>query len=53
VTTCRRQAAVRKIGRLVDRYLQVVAMDVNMPVSKFVTLAECVVPDLGDYGYFA
>ncbi|XVF75140.1 hypothetical protein PTKIN_Ptkin13bG0163800 [Pterospermum kingtungense] len=36
--------SVRKIGKLIDSYLQVVARDVNMPISKVVSLAEAL-PD--------
>ncbi|XP_017979003.1 PREDICTED: BTB/POZ domain-containing protein At5g47800 isoform X4 [Theobroma cacao] len=36
--------SVRKIGKLIDSYLQVVARDVNMPISKLVYLAEAL-PD--------
>lgn len=32
--------SIRKVGKLIDSYLQVVARDVNMPVSKVVSLAE-------------
>ncbi|XP_052180457.1 BTB/POZ domain-containing protein At5g47800 isoform X2 [Diospyros lotus] len=31
---------IRKVGKLIDSYLQVVAADVNMPVAKVVSLAE-------------
>ncbi|KAK3007147.1 hypothetical protein RJ639_017227 [Escallonia herrerae] len=31
---------IRKVGRLIDSYIQVVAKDVNMPVQKVVSLAE-------------
>ncbi|XP_057415873.1 BTB/POZ domain-containing protein At5g47800-like isoform X3 [Lotus japonicus] len=34
--------SVRNVGRLIDSYLQVVARDDNMQVSKFVSLAETV-----------
>lgn len=34
--------SIRKVGKLVDSYLQVVARDENMAVSKFVALAETV-----------
>ncbi|GAU47141.1 hypothetical protein TSUD_379180 [Trifolium subterraneum] len=34
--------SIRKVGKLVDSYLQVVARDDNMEVSKFVALAETV-----------
>ncbi|KAK7292502.1 hypothetical protein RIF29_08283 [Crotalaria pallida] len=34
--------SVRNVGKLIDSYLQVVARDDNMPVSKFVSLAETV-----------
>ncbi|KAA8519241.1 hypothetical protein F0562_013497 [Nyssa sinensis] len=36
--------SIRKIGKLVDSYLQVVAADVNMPVWKVVSLAEALPP---------
>ncbi|KAM1320500.1 hypothetical protein ACFX14_005539 [Malus domestica] len=36
---------MRKVGKLIDSYLQVVARDVNMPVSKVVSLAEAL-PDI-------
>ncbi|KAM1348015.1 hypothetical protein EV1_036785 [Malus domestica] len=36
---------MRKVGKLIDSYLQVVAKDVNMPVSKVVSLAEAL-PDI-------
>ncbi|KAI3910279.1 hypothetical protein MKW92_053938 [Papaver armeniacum] len=32
--------SVRRVGKLIDSYLQVVARDGNMPVSKIVSLAE-------------
>ncbi|OVA06707.1 NPH3 domain [Macleaya cordata] len=32
--------SIRKVGKLIDSYLQMVARDVNMPVSKIVSLAE-------------
>ncbi|KAM7501082.1 hypothetical protein LguiA_025496 [Lonicera macranthoides] len=32
--------SIRKVGELIDSYLQVVARDVNMPVQKMVSLAE-------------
>ncbi|KAL1320435.1 hypothetical protein AAHE18_14G057300 [Arachis hypogaea] len=38
--------SVRNVGKLIDSYLQVVARDNNMPVSKFVALAEAV-PAIG------
>ncbi|CAJ2658149.1 unnamed protein product [Trifolium pratense] len=38
--------SIRKVGKLVDSYLQVVARDDNMEVSKFVALAETV-PAIG------
>jgi len=38
--------SIRKVGKLIDSYLQVVARDENMPVSKFVSLAETV-PAIG------
>ncbi|XP_058199103.1 BTB/POZ domain-containing protein At5g47800 isoform X2 [Rhododendron vialii] len=31
---------IRKVGKLIDSYLQVIARDVNLPVSKVVTLAQ-------------
>lgn len=31
---------IRKVGKLIDSYIQVVAKDVNMPVSKVVSLAQ-------------
>ncbi|CAL5184048.1 unnamed protein product [Lathyrus oleraceus] len=34
--------SIRKVGKVVDSYLQVVARDENMAVSKFVALAETV-----------
>ncbi|KAG5059597.1 hypothetical protein JHK87_000626 [Glycine soja] len=34
--------SIRSVGKLIDSYLQVVARDDNMPVSKFVSLAETV-----------
>ncbi|KAG8647551.1 BTB/POZ domain-containing protein At5g47800 isoform X2 [Manihot esculenta] len=37
--------AIRKIGRLIDTYLQAVARDKNMPVRKVVSLAEAL-PDI-------
>ena len=36
--------SIRKTGKLIDSYLQVVARDVNMPISKIVSLAEAL-PD--------
>lgn len=53
---CKRQApgsvesnqflrSLRKVGKLIDSYLQVVARDANMPVLKVVSLAEAV-PDI-------
>ncbi|KAK9935833.1 hypothetical protein M0R45_012709 [Rubus argutus] len=36
---------MRKVGKLIDAYLQVVARDANMPVSKVASLAEAL-PDL-------
>ncbi|XP_050371598.1 BTB/POZ domain-containing protein At5g47800 isoform X2 [Argentina anserina] len=36
---------MRKVGKIIDSYLQVVARDANMPVSKMVTLAEAL-PDI-------
>ncbi|XP_057429929.1 BTB/POZ domain-containing protein At5g47800-like isoform X2 [Lotus japonicus] len=38
--------SIRKVGKLIDSYLQVVARDENMPVQKFVALAETV-PAIG------
>lgn len=38
-------ASVRKVGKLIDSYLQVVARDRNMPVAKMVCLAEAL-PDV-------
>ncbi|KAJ1428625.1 SKP1/BTB/POZ domain superfamily [Sesbania bispinosa] len=38
--------SIRKVGKLIDSYLQVIARDDNMPVSKFVALAETV-PAIG------
>ncbi|XP_061344381.1 BTB/POZ domain-containing protein At5g47800-like isoform X2 [Gastrolobium bilobum] len=38
--------SIRNVGKLIDSYLQVVARDDNLPVSKFVTLAETV-PAIG------
>lgn len=37
--------SIRKIGKLIDSYLHVVAKDANMPVLKFVSLAETL-PDI-------
>ncbi|XP_030515587.2 BTB/POZ domain-containing protein At5g47800 isoform X1 [Rhodamnia argentea] len=37
--------SVRKVGKLIDSYLQVISKDVKMPVSKVVSLAECL-PDI-------
>ncbi|KAI4296075.1 hypothetical protein L6164_036064 [Bauhinia variegata] len=37
--------SIRSVGKLIDSYLQVVARDDDMPVSKFVFLAESV-PDI-------
>ncbi|XP_056159905.1 BTB/POZ domain-containing protein At5g47800-like isoform X1 [Syzygium oleosum] len=37
--------SVRKVGKLIDSYLQVISKDVNMPASKVVSLAECL-PDV-------
>lgn len=37
--------SVRKVGKLIDSYLQVISKDVNIPVSKVVSLAECL-PDI-------
>ncbi|XVF28088.1 hypothetical protein REPUB_Repub14bG0164900 [Reevesia pubescens] len=36
--------SIRKTGKLIDSYLQVAARDVNMPISKLVSLAEAL-PD--------
>lgn len=36
---------MRKVGKLIDAYLQVVARDANMPVSKVASLAEAL-PDI-------
>lgn len=36
---------MRKVGKLIDSYLQVVARDANMPVSKVASLAEAL-PDI-------
>ncbi|KAM5588963.1 BTB/POZ domain-containing protein [Rosa sericea] len=36
---------IRKVGKIIDSYLQVVARDANMPVSKVATLAEAL-PDI-------
>nr|XP_011460069.1 PREDICTED: BTB/POZ domain-containing protein At5g47800 isoform X2 [Fragaria vesca subsp. vesca] len=36
---------IRKVGKIIDSYLQVVATDANMPVSKMATLAEAL-PDI-------
>uniref|UniRef100_A0A2N9ITK1 NPH3 domain-containing protein n=2 Tax=Fagus sylvatica TaxID=28930 RepID=A0A2N9ITK1_FAGSY len=38
-------ASIRKVGKLVDSYLLVAAKDVNMPVSKIVSLSEAL-PDI-------
>ncbi|KAL2341430.1 hypothetical protein Fmac_009370 [Flemingia macrophylla] len=38
--------SIRNVSKLIDSYLQVVARDENMPVSKFVSLAETV-PAIG------
>ncbi|XP_019420040.1 PREDICTED: BTB/POZ domain-containing protein At5g47800-like isoform X2 [Lupinus angustifolius] len=38
--------SIRNVGKLIDSYLQVVARDDNLPVSKFVALAETV-PTIG------
>ncbi|CAI0374211.1 unnamed protein product [Linum tenue] len=38
-------ASIRRIGKLIHSYLQVVAKDPDMPVSKFVSLAEAL-PDV-------
>lgn len=37
--------SIRKIGKLIDSYLQVVSRDINMPVSKLVPVAEAL-PDI-------
>lgn len=37
--------SVRKVGKLIDSYLQVISKDVNMPASTVVSLAECL-PDI-------
>lgn len=37
--------SIRKVGKLIDSYLQVVATDPNMPVSKMIYLAEAL-PDV-------
>ncbi|KAK8629885.1 hypothetical protein V6N13_078704 [Hibiscus sabdariffa] len=37
--------SIRKTGKLIDSYLQLVARDVNMPISKLVSLAEAL-PDV-------
>ncbi|KAG6768861.1 hypothetical protein POTOM_024473 [Populus tomentosa] len=37
--------SVRKIGKLVDSYLQAVATDINLPVSKVLSVAEAL-PDI-------
>ncbi|MCL7025241.1 hypothetical protein MKW94_012384, partial [Papaver nudicaule] len=37
--------SIRQVGKLIDSYLQVVARDGNMPVSKIVSLAESL-PDI-------
>ncbi|KAL9813548.1 BTB/POZ domain-containing protein [Arabidopsis thaliana] len=37
--------SIRKVAKLIDSYLQAVAQDVHMPVSKFVSLSEAV-PDI-------
>ena len=42
--------SIRSVGKLIDSYLQVVARDDNMPVSKFVSLAETV-PAIGRLGH--
>ncbi|XP_010530083.1 PREDICTED: BTB/POZ domain-containing protein At5g47800 [Tarenaya hassleriana] len=34
--------SIRRVGKLIDSYLQAVAQDIRMPVSKFVSLAEAV-----------
>ena len=36
---------VRKVGKLIDSYLRVVVMDINMPVPKVIQLAEAL-PDI-------
>ncbi|XP_038689700.1 BTB/POZ domain-containing protein At5g47800-like isoform X2 [Tripterygium wilfordii] len=37
--------SIRKVAKLIDSYLQVIARDANMPVSKLVTLVEAL-PDV-------
>ena len=37
--------SIRKIGKLIDSYLQVVARDINLPVSKVLSVAEAL-PDI-------
>ncbi|CAK7323363.1 unnamed protein product [Dovyalis caffra] len=37
--------SIRKTGKLIDSYLQAVARDTNLPVSKFVSVAEAL-PDI-------
>jgi hypothetical protein len=37
--------SIRKIGKLVDSYLQAVATDINLPVSKVLSVAEAL-PDI-------
>lgn len=37
--------SIRKVGKLIDSYIQVVVKDANMPVSKIVSLAEAL-PDI-------
>ncbi|KAI4303571.1 hypothetical protein MLD38_039182 [Melastoma candidum] len=37
---------IRRVGKLVDSYLQVISKDANLPVSKLVSLAESV-PEVG------
>ncbi|XP_061356669.1 BTB/POZ domain-containing protein At1g67900-like isoform X2 [Gastrolobium bilobum] len=39
-----------KVAKLVDRYLQEVAMDVNLPLSKFIALAETI-PDFARHDH--
>lgn len=42
--------SIRKVGKLIDSYLEVVAKDANMPVSKLVSLAEAL-PDIARPGH--
>ncbi|KAI5559819.1 hypothetical protein POPTR_016G003700v4 [Populus trichocarpa] len=37
--------SIRKVGKLIDTYLQVVARDINLPVSKVLSVAEAL-PDI-------